>query len=61
MTRKIGRGIPESFRQVEVENCKDKIKVRGTIKAAVIEGYVGCQNLFIYSIYDTKPVHCLAC
>ena len=60
VTRKGRRGIPESIKQVEVERRADQLKVRGTVKAAVLRGDPGCPNLVASSIYDTKPVHYLS-
>ena len=39
---------------------KDQLKVRGTVKAAVLEGDKGCPNLIASSVYDSKPVHYLS-
>ena len=60
VTRKGGCGIHEPIKQVKVENDKEKMKVFGTVKAAVIEGSVGLPNLVACSIYDTKPVNYLS-
>jgi len=60
VARKGGRGIPDSVLQAEVINRKDQLKVRGTVKAAVLEGDPGCPNLVASSVYDTKPVHYLS-
>jgi hypothetical protein len=35
------------------------MKVRGTVKAAVLIGDVDCPNVVATSVYDTKPVHFL--
>ena len=60
VTRKGARGIPESVVQVEVTSRSAQIEVRGTVKAAVLEGDPGCPNLIASSVYDTKPVHYLS-
>ena len=49
-------GIPPSVLQVEQKSRKDQIKVRGTVKAVLLEGDAACPNLVSCSIYDTKPV-----
>ena len=60
VTRKGMRGIPPCVLQVEQKSRKDQIKVRGTVKAALLEGDAACPNLVACSIYDTKPVHYLS-
>ena len=60
VTRKGMCGIPSSVKQEEVKNCKEQIKVKGTVKAAVLEGDPSCPNLVAASVYDTKPVHMLS-
>ena len=60
VARKGGRGIPPSVVQDEMKSRAAQIKVRGTVKAAVLEGDPGCPNLVASSIYDTKPVHYLS-
>ena len=60
VTRKGGRGIPPSIIQTEVINREAQTRVRGTVKAAVLEGDPGCPGLTATSIYDTKPVHYLS-
>ena len=54
------RGIPPSVLQVEQKSRKYQIKVRGTVKAALLEGENACTNFVACSIYDTKPVHYLS-
>ena len=54
------RGIPPSVLQVEQKSRKDQIKVRGNVKAALLEGDDACPNLVACSIYDTNPVHYLS-
>ena len=54
------RGIPPSVLQVEQKSRKDQIKVRGTVKAAILEGDDACTNLVECSIYETNPVHYLS-
>ena len=60
MTKKGRRGIPDSINQVEVERREDQLKVCGTEKISVIEGYQGCPNIVASSIYDMKTVHYLS-
>ena len=60
VARKGMRGMPSSVIQDEVHNKKKQIKVRGTVKVAVLQGDKKCPNLAASSIYDTKPVHFLS-
>jgi hypothetical protein len=60
VTRKAGRGIPACVLQEPVINPRLQKAVRGTVKAAVLEGDPGCPNLIASSVYDTKPVHYLS-
>ena len=60
VTRKGMRGIPECVKQEEEECKKKQLKVRGTVKVAVLKGDPFCPNLIATSIYDTKPVHYLS-
>ena len=60
VTRKGMRGIPPSILQVEHKSIKYQIKVRGTVKATLLEGDATCPNLVACSIYDNNPVHCLS-
>ena len=60
VARKAGRGVPTCVLQEEVKNVNDQRAVRGTVKAAVLEGDPGCPNLIATSVYDTKPVHYLS-
>ena len=60
VARKGSRGVPSCVLQSEVLNRKDQMKVRGTVKAAVLQGDPGCPNLVATSVYDTKPVHYLS-
>ena len=57
VARKNGRGIPLSVIQEEVKNPAEAYKVRGTVKAAVLQGDKDCPDLVAVSVYDTKPVH----
>ncbi|KAL7577120.1 hypothetical protein ACA910_019722 [Epithemia clementina (nom. ined.)] len=59
-TRKSGRGLPKSFIQEEVTNPADIRRVRGTVKAAVLEGDPEVTGLVAVSYYDQKPVHFLS-
>ena len=54
------RGIPAVVKQEEVKNRKKKIQVRGTVKAAILQGDKECPGLVASSIYDKKPVHFLS-
>ena len=54
------RGIPMHVQQKEVKNRKEQMAVRGTVKAAVLEGDPDCPNLVASSVYDAKPVHYLS-
>ena len=58
VTRKGMRGLPKCVLQDEVVLRSAQINVRGTVKAAVLEGDDDCPNLIACSVYDTKPVHC---
>ena len=60
VTRKGMRGIPPSVLQVEQKSRKYQIKVRGNVKAALLEGDSACTKLVACSIYDTKPVNYLS-
>lgn len=60
VARKGMRGVPKCVTQEEVKNKKKQIEVRGTVKAAVLEGDPDCVGLVALSVYDTKPVHYLS-
>jgi hypothetical protein len=49
--RKGGRGFPASVLQEEVKARAEQVKVRGTTKAAVLEGDESCPNLVTVSVY----------
>ena len=55
--QEIGKGIPFCVLQEEKKLKREIIKVRGTVKAAVLEGDDDCPSLVCTSVYDTKPVH----
>jgi Transposase IS4 len=57
VTRKSGRGLPACVVQQEVNNKRQQMAVRGTVKAAVLKGDRDCPDLLAVSVYDTKPVH----
>ena len=59
VTRKGGRGLPQSVIQEEVQNRVEQEKVRGTVIAAELVGDPTCPSLLAVSVYDTKPVHFL--
>jgi hypothetical protein len=58
--RKGGRGFPQAVLQEEVKSRSEQLRVRGTVKAAVLKGDATCPNLVAVSVYDTKPVHFLS-
>jgi Transposase IS4/SAP domain len=60
VTRKGLRGLPNCVMQEEVKTRSDQLKVRGTVKAAILEGDPLCPSLVATSVYDTKPVHFLS-
>ena len=51
---------PKAFCSTRSEEKERKISVRGTVKAAVLEGDPKFPNLVASSVYDTKPVHYLS-
>ena len=53
-------GLPARVVQHEETNKKEQLKVRSTVKAAVLMGDADCPNLVATSVYDTKPVHFLS-
>ena len=59
-TRKSGRGLPKCVLQEEKTSPSDIRAVRGTVKAAVLEGDPKIPNLVAVSYYDQKPVHFLS-
>ena len=59
-TRKSGRGLPKCVVQEEVKNVNDIRLVRGTVKAAVLQGDPEVPDLLAVSYYDQKPVHFLS-
>lgn len=56
VARTSGRGIPLSVLQYEKKDQKEVVRVRGTVKAAVLMGDKSIPNLVAVSVYDTKPV-----
>ena len=54
------RGVPKHVVQKEVKNRKQQIAVRGTVKAAVLEGDPDCPNLVASRVYDENPDHYLS-
>ena len=46
--------------QEEKKNANEQKAVRGTTKAAILEGDPDCPSLVAFSVYDTKPVHFLS-
>ena len=51
------RGVPQCVLQKEVDKKDDVVSVRGTVKAAVLEGDPACPEMVAVSVYDNKPVH----
>jgi hypothetical protein len=60
VTRKSGRGVPSCVLQEEQKNKKAQMRVRGTVKVAVLRGDLKCPDLLCVSVYDTKPVNFLS-
>jgi len=60
VARKKGRGLPKCIIQDEVTNKNLQAEVRGTTKAAVLEGDNECPNIVAFSVYDTRPVNFLS-
>jgi hypothetical protein len=58
--RKGGRGVPKCIIQEEVKDRNKQIAVRGTVKAAHLQGDNVVKFLLASSVYDTKPVHYLS-
>jgi len=56
VARKKGRGIPEFVVQPEVKKNLQHT-VRGTTKAAILEGDPDCPEMVAFSVYDQKPVN----
>ena len=59
-TQKSGRGLPSCVLQEEKKTPNEIHAVRGTVKAAVLEGDSDVPNLVAVSYYDQKPVHFLS-
>jgi hypothetical protein len=60
VVRKGGRGAPKCIIQEEVKDRIKQIAVRGTVKAAHLQGDDVVKCLLASSVYDTKPVHYLS-
>jgi hypothetical protein len=60
VVRKGGRGAPRCIIQEEVKDRNKQIAVRGTVKAAHLQGDDVVKCLVASSVYDTKPVHYLS-
>ena len=60
VVRKGGRGAPKCIIQEEVKDRNKQIAVRGTVKAAHLQGDDVVKCLLASSVYDTKPVHYLS-
>ena len=60
VARQGGRGVSECVKQVEIAKRSEQLRVRGTVKAALLlsDDYVPC--LVASSVYNTKPVHYLS-
>ena len=59
-TRKSGHGLPKCVLQEEVKGSAELRHVRGTVKAAILEGDADIASLVTVSYYDQKPVHFLS-
>jgi hypothetical protein len=59
VVQKGGRGAPKCIIQEEVKDRNKQIAVRGTVKAAHLQGDDVVKCLLASSVYDTKPVHYL--
>jgi len=57
VVRRTCRGVPACVLQEFQKNSKEADKVRGTIKAAVLEGDSSCPSLICMSYYDAKDVY----
>ncbi len=55
-----GRGVPPLIIQKEEKNKDCAEKLRGTTLAAKLHDSDACPNLFVVSVYNTKPVHILS-
>ena len=60
VAKKSGRGLPKCIIQDEVTNKNLQAEVRGTTKAAVLEGDNECPNIVAFSVYDKKQVNFLS-
>ena len=58
--KKAMHGLPKYVLQEEQKSHENQLKVRGTVKAAVLKGDANCPDLVALSVYDTKPVHFLS-
>ena len=53
-------GLPSCVQQEEKKTPNEICAVRGTVKAAVLEGDLDVPNLVAVSYYDQKPVYFLS-
>ena len=60
VARTNGHGTPPSIIQREEKNVKLAESLQGTTKAARLHNSDACPDLFMVSVYDTKPVHILS-
>ena len=62
VTRTSQRGLPKEIVQHEVKNRKEAAKVKGTVKAAVLDDCppLAAAPLVAVSVYDQKGVHFLS-
>jgi len=51
------RGVPKVVIQREEKDPKKALALKGTVKAALLEGDSRCPQLVACSFYDSKPVH----
>ena len=54
LSRNSGRGLPKCVVQEEVKNVNDIRSVRGTVKAAALQGDPEVPDLLAVSYYDQK-------
>lgn len=60
VVRKTHRGVPTCVFQETKKNPNEAALVRGTIKAAVLEGDPKCPDVCVLSFYDSKDVYLMS-
>ena len=60
VTRASGRGLPEYVIQKEVTAVREKEKLTGTTKAAILVGDDEYPDMIVFSVHDSKPVNFLS-